>query len=124
MKAISSLKHNKILEIWGDGSQGRAFIHARDIVDAIKLSFYRGENVGVIQIGPNKCTSINELADIIISNLDDNIKLSHDLNKPIGDIGRCANYTKAQKILCWEPKINLNEGIADLIQWLKIQEVY
>lgn len=124
MKAISCLKDNKMLEIWGNGTQGRAFVHANDIVDAIKLSFYRGENAGVIQIGPDKCTSINELAEIIIKNLDENIKLSHNLNKPIGDIGRCANYKKAKNILGWEPKIKLNDGISDLIQWLKVQELY
>ena len=121
MKAISCIKNNKILEIWGDGNQGRAFVHAKDIVDAIKLSFFRGENVGVIQIGPNKCTSINEIAKIIISNLDENIKVNHNLNKPIGDIGRCANYKKAKEILGWEPKINLNDGISDLVKWLKMQ---
>ena len=121
MKAISSIKNNKILEIWGDGKQGRAFVHAKDIVEAIKLSFYKGENAGVIQIGPNKCTSINEIAEIIISNLDTTIKLNHNLNKPIGDIGRCANYKKAKDILCWEPKIQINDGISDLIEWLKKQ---
>ena len=124
MKAISCLENNKIIEIWGNGNQGRAFIHAKDIVDAIKLSFYRGENSGVIQIGPDKCTSINELANIIINILDKNIQLSHNLNKPIGDIGRCANYSKAKDILGWEPKIKLNDGILDLIEWLKIQEIY
>lgn len=121
MKAISCLKDDRILEIWGDGKQGRAFVHAIDVVNAIKLAFTKGANKGVIQIGPNTCTSINEIANIVIKDLDENIKLIHNLEKPVGDIGRCANYTKAKEILGWKPKIKLDDGISELIKWLKIQ---
>ncbi len=121
MKAIYCLKDNKILEIWGDGNQGRAFVHAKDIVNAIKLSFSKGENKGVIQIGPNNCISINEIANIIISNFDEDIKLTHNLNMPVGDLGRCANYSKAKNLLGWEPQTKLNDGLSDLIKWLLLQ---
>ncbi len=121
IKAISCAQNDKILEIWGDGKQGRAFVHALDIINAIKLSFTRGANEGVIQIGPSTCTSINEIANLVIKNVDQNIKLIHNLNRPVGDIGRCANYTKAKEILGWEPKIKLQDGISDLIKWLKFQ---
>tara|TARA_Y100001978_G_C23699203_1_gene439685 strand:+ start:440 stop:1432 length:993 start_codon:yes stop_codon:yes gene_type:complete len=121
MKAISCQLNNEMLEIWGDGNQGRAFVHVNDIVNAIKLSFFKGENKGVIQIGPDKCTSINEIANLVIKNIDKKIKLKHNLNKPVGDIGRCANYAKAKELLGWEPRISLKEGIIDLIEWLKLQ---
>ncbi len=117
-KGIASASGNKILEIWGDGNQGRAFIHAQDVISAIKKSLNKGENCGVIQIGPNRCTTINELAKIIVDYLDKNIILKHDLTKPVGDIGRSANYQKAKKILDWEPKVTLEYGLKDLIQWL------
>ena len=118
LKAISATSNNKILEIWGDGNQGRAFIHAKDVVKAIILSIKKGENQGVIQIGPSECTTIKDLARIIINNLDKDIKLKYDLSKPVGDTGRSANYAKAKKILNWEPSINLNEGLKDLISWI------
>ena len=121
LKAIESTKKNNILEVWGDGSQGRAFVHAKDVINAIILSFDKGENKGVIQIGPNKCTKINDLARIIINNIDPNIKINHDLSKPIGDIGRCANYSKAKELLGWEPNIFLEEGLSDLVEWLKMK---
>lgn len=118
IKAIECNQKNKILEIWGDGNQGRAFIHAIDVVNAIILSFRKGENKGVIQIGPNKCTKINELAHIIINEINEKIKLKHDLSKPIGDIGRCANFQKARDILGWEPTVPLDKGISELVKWL------
>ena len=96
-KAISSLSENKIINIWGDGNQGRAFVHAKEVVNSIINALSKGENNGVIQIGPEKCTTINDIAQIIINNLDLSIKINYDLSKPIGDIGRRANFQKAKK---------------------------
>ena len=121
IKALECAEKNENLEVWGDGSQGRAFVHAKDVVNAIILSFKKGENEGVIQIGPSKCTKINEIANLLISKINKNITLKHDLSKPVGDIGRCANYEKARSIIGWEPKVSLEEGISDLIEWLKLK---
>ena len=117
-KAISSISKDKTIEVWGSGEQGRAFVNVKDVVNAIKKSITKGHNEGVIQIGPNICTSINEIAEIIIKKVDKEIKLKHLLDKPVGDIGRSANYEKANKLLNWEPKISLDEGISDLVNWL------
>ena len=121
LKAIECSEKNKTLEVWGDGTQGRAFIHAKDVVNAILLSFKKGENQGVIQIGPDRCTKINDLANLVISKINNNIKIFYDLSKPVGDIGRCANYQKAKNKLNWEPLVSLDEGIADLVEWLKVK---
>ena len=121
LKAIECSNNDKSLQVWGDGSQGRAFVHAKDVVNAIILSFKNGANQGVIQIGPDKCTKINDLAKLLITKINKNIKLTHDLSKPIGDIGRCANFEKAKRLIGWEPKVFLEEGISDLIEWLKVK---
>jgi GDP-D-mannose 3',5'-epimerase len=52
--------------VWGSGSQGRAFVHVSDVVNAIMAALKHGHGQGVIQIGPDKCTSIREVAETII----------------------------------------------------------
>ena len=47
------------------------------------------------------------------------IIIDHDKEKPVGDIGRSADYSKAKKLINWEPEITLEEGINDLTNWLK-----
>lgn len=47
--------------VWGSGSQGRAFVHVDDVVDALVATMTKGLGHGVIQIGPDVCTSIKKL---------------------------------------------------------------
>ena len=68
---------------------------------------------------PISAHQLAEVAEIIIKKVDKNIKLKHLLDKPVGDIGRSANYEKAYKLLNWEPQISLYDGISDLLEWLK-----
>ncbi len=81
--------------IWGSGQQGRAFVHIEDIVDGLMLCKERGLGHGVIQLGPDYCTSIATLAETIVEISGKSIDLQFDLTKPEGDrgraAGRCAN---------------------------------
>lgn len=107
------------LVIWGDGSQGRAFVHVDDIVSALVLSLDKGENVGPIQIGPNICTSIKEVASEVVKHFERQIDLQFDTTMPTGDKGRCADYSKASSILGWEPKVRFDDGIKRLVESIK-----
>jgi GDP-D-mannose 3', 5'-epimerase len=104
------------LTVWGDGLQGRAFVHVNDVVRAIRLAFdYRGDHNNFM-IGPNYCSTIKDVASIIINH--DSVKSSElifDTTKPTGDIGRFADYSLAKRHLGWEPKVSLEEGVNDLI---------
>jgi nucleoside-diphosphate-sugar epimerase len=105
--------------VWGSGKQGRAFVHVNDVVESIILALDRGWGHGHIQIGPSVCTSIKEIAEIIVDISDKNIMIEYDLMKPEGDKARSADYTKANKILGWEPKVNLYDGLKELYSWIK-----
>ncbi len=104
------------LTVWGDGSQGRAFLHVSDVVSAVRLALrYSGEHSSFM-IGPSHCTTIAELARIIQAHqrvrIDD---IVFDASKPTGDIGRFADSTLAERELGWTPQVDLRTGIHDLI---------
>lgn len=111
------LSSGQPLTVWGDGLQGRAFVHVNDVVSAIRLALdYQGD-LNNFMIGPNYCSTIKDVASIIIKH--ESIKsseLTFDTSKPTGDIGRFADYSLAKKHLGWEPKICLKEGVNDLIE--------
>jgi len=115
-KAINS--PNEPFNVWGSGEQGRAFVHVDDVVNAICLSLEKGWNQGIIQIGPSVCTSIKDIAKIIIKISGKNIEPYFDITKPEGDKARSANYSKATKVLGWLPKITLEDGLTSQYQWI------
>ena len=93
--------------VWGSGKQGRAFVHVDDVVNAICLALKKGWGQGWIQIGPEECTSIKEIAETIVRISGKDIDVIYDTTKPEGDIARCADYSKAKEMLGWEPSVNL-----------------
>jgi GDP-D-mannose 3',5'-epimerase len=105
--------------VWGSGSQGRAFVHIDDVVNALILTKDKGLGKGTIQIGPDVCVSIMEIAETIVAISDKEINIEYDTSKPEGDKGRCANYNKAKNILGWEPCVSLEEGLTGLYKWIE-----
>ena len=77
----------------------------------------KGINQGPIQIGNGEKTTINEIADLTIEISGKNIEKKYDLSKPTGDLGRAADCTRAEKILGWKPKVNLDEGLRITYEW-------
>jgi GDP-D-mannose 3',5'-epimerase len=118
-KAVNWPKEN--FDVWGSGAQGRAFVHVNDVTDALCLAMELGWGKGPIQIGPNVCTSIKEIAETVVTISGKPIDINYDLTKPEGDRGRCADYEKANKVLGWAPHIDLREGLTELYRWIEIR---
>lgn len=116
-KAINYPKEE--FNVWGSGEQGRAFIHVSDIVDGIVLALEKGWGHSPIQLGPSICISIKEIAEAIVKISGKDIVPFYDRSKPEGDKARSADYSKAKKILNWEPKVDLYQGLKEQYAWIK-----
>ena len=106
------------MTVWGSGEQGRAFLHVRDAVNALVLALEKGWGHGYIQIGPSCCTSVKEIAEMVIAISGKDIEPFYDLSKPEGDKARCADYSKAQNILGWRPEVLLHDGLSEMYEWI------
>tara|TARA_B100000902_G_C27317501_1_gene922274 strand:- start:2213 stop:3199 length:987 start_codon:yes stop_codon:yes gene_type:complete len=111
------LSKNGKLDVWGDGSQGRGFLHVSDVVSAIEKAIDYTGDITNFMIGPDFCTSISELANIIVSNeLIPVNEVIYDTSKPTGDIGRFANSSLARKELGWSVSTDFSTEINALIE--------
>lgn len=121
---ISRLKNNQKVPVYEDGLQSRDFISVHDVVSALVKSLKsKKANNQLINIGSGKATSILELAKTFEKLLDkeDLVEISHKFRK--GDIRHCfADISKARQILNWAPKVSLEKGFKELIEWSKNQE--
>lgn len=116
---ISRLKNNQPCIVYEDGLQTRDFVSVHDIVEAFVLSLENDKaNYQMFNIGSGYGTTILEIAQTLSkllgkSNL---IRVNQDYRK--NDIRHCfADILKAKKLLGWKPKITLEEGLKELIEW-------
>jgi nucleoside-diphosphate-sugar epimerase len=108
------------IEIWGDGNQTRSYCYVDDAVQATQL-LMESEYDKPLNIGSDRLVSINYLADLVSEIAGKKITKTHDLNAPQGVRGRNADLTLLKKVLNWEPKISLEEGLARTYNWIKQQ---
>ncbi len=106
------------IEVWGDGKQGRSYCFVDDCVDGIfKLTHSNIRQP--LNIGSDRLVSINELIDIVASFDNKKITKKYDLSKPQGVRGRNSDNTNTKKLLNWEPKIKLEDGLRQTYTWIK-----
>ena len=108
-KFLQQRSNGEPMTITGDGEQTRDFTHVADVVAANILAA-ESEKVGkaeVLNIGAGKNCTINSLAEHIGG------ERVH-IEPRIEPRNTLADTTYAQKLLGWEPKIFLEEGIAEL----------
>jgi GDP-D-mannose 3', 5'-epimerase len=47
------------------------------------------------------------------------IMIEYDGEKREGDKARSADYSNANKILSWEPSVSLDNGLAEMYEWIE-----
>jgi dTDP-L-rhamnose 4-epimerase len=110
--------------IYEDGQQTRDFVHISDIVQGLLLAMDKPEaNYQVFNLGTGTPTSIGQVARLLSQHLVDGDIEPHILNQfRAGDIRHCyADVSKARQLLGFEPRISLDEGLGDLLAWVKQQ---
>jgi GDP-D-mannose 3',5'-epimerase len=104
------------LTVWGNGKQGRAFVHTNDVVAAVLAALEYHGSESTFMIGPDKCTTIAEVAQLIQQHPKMKIdEIVFDTSKPTGDIGRFADACLARRELNWAPQVSFKDGLHDLI---------
>jgi UDP-glucuronate decarboxylase len=115
---IHQALNDEDITVFGDGSQTRSFIYVIDEVEGILKMVYEEKALGeVINIGNDKEYTILELAKTIKDLTDSKSKIVYK-PLPIDDpVRRCADISKAKRILNWEPTTSLEEGLTKTIAW-------
>lgn len=111
---IDKAKAKESPVIFGDGTQTRDFISVHDIVDMILLLIENEDANGhVFNAGTGKSTTVTELARIILKTFDVDVPIQYMPERP-GDIKHsCSDISSARKILGFEPKVSLEEGLME-----------
>lgn len=107
------------ITIHNDGSQIRAWCYIDDIVDAVLLCLVKEEAAGeVFNIGnPRSTVTVYDLARHIIRLSKSNSMLRF-VKFDVPDVElRIPSIEKARRLLGYEPKVDLEEGVQRTIDW-------
>jgi UDP-glucuronate decarboxylase len=117
---IEQALENKPLTVFGDGSQTRSFTYVSDQVEGIlKLASIEGLENPVVNIGNNIEVSIIELAKKVISLTNSKASLSFHPLPEDDPRRRCPDIKRAQALLNWHPKVDLEKGLKRFIDHLR-----
>jgi UDP-glucuronate decarboxylase len=109
------------LEVHGEGKQTRSFAYVEDIVEAIVRMMAQKDHIGPVNIGnPNELT-ILELASLVIEFAASSSRLKMVPARPDDPVRRRPDIDLARKILKWEPRVPLNEGLRRTIDHMRDQ---
>ena len=123
---VASIMINRMLQgkqpiIYGDGEQTRSFSFVQDCVDPlVKMGTQPGINRETINIGPDTETiSINELARILAELLSFELDPIYVPGRPKEVKDTSCSADKARRLLGYETKVSLREGLQRMIDWIR-----
>ena len=119
----SRLLNGKPPMIFEDGGQSRDFVHVSDIVQALDLArTSEAANFEAINVGTGRATSVLEVANALIREMDSPLTPNVCCQFREGDIRQCyADIRKAQRLLGYKPMVDFASGIQELVKWVRTQ---
>lgn len=106
------------LTVYGEGKQTRSFCYISDLIEGIVKLMYTDYNLPVNIGNPEEITII-ELARLVIELTGNKSKIEFKPLPPDDPKKRNPDISLAKKLLQWEPKVKIKEGLKRTISWFK-----
>ena len=122
---ISAVLKDELVEIHGEGKQTRSFTYISDLVDGIiRATEYQSEPTAIFNLGTTHEVTILELAHLVYE-LCETPRPFKIKMVPYASIGgnyedvqrRIPDISLARRVLGFEPRINLRDGLLKTIEW-------
>ncbi|MBP2566438.1 UDP-glucose 4-epimerase [Agrobacterium tumefaciens] len=106
------------IEIWGDGSTVRDYIHVRDLV-SLGVAALQSGRVGTYNGGSGTGTSVLHIAELVQEITGNPIPIVYKPHRSLDVPVSILDVERAKKDFNWNTKISLRDGIAGVWTWLK-----
>ncbi|MFZ0433732.1 MAG: UDP-glucuronic acid decarboxylase family protein [Candidatus Acidiferrales bacterium] len=106
------------ITVYGDGSQTRSFCYVSDLIEGILLLLESDEHEPV-NIGNPQEITIREFAERVKALVGAKVDIIYQPLPQDDPKQRCPDIAKARRVLRWEPKINLEEGLRRTLEYFR-----
>jgi UDP-glucose 4-epimerase len=108
-----------VIEVFGDGEQTRDVTFVDDAVDATVAAAHGAGAPGPVNVGGGSQVALNEVLDAIERITGRAFRIERREAAP-GDVRHTsADLTRARRLLGYEPKVDLEEGLRQEVEWLR-----
>jgi dTDP-glucose 4,6-dehydratase len=108
----------KPITVYGDGSQTRSFCYVDDLIDGVMAVFERGDPAPINLGNPVEFT-VRELADLVLRLTGSKSPIVFEPLPADDPKQRRPDITRARRLLGWEPKVALEEGLKRTIGYFR-----
>jgi GDP-D-mannose 3', 5'-epimerase len=105
------------IEIWGDGSQTRSFLHVNECLEGTLWLMRSGTCDVSVNIGSEEMVTIDQLVDMVSDIAGKPVTKRH-VSGPTGVRGRNSNTRLIREKLYWPPSRPLREGMQQTYAWI------
>jgi len=113
---------NKPITIYGDGKQTRSFCYVADLIEGLQ-KLMNSDKIKLVNMGNPDEYTILELAEKIKELCNSKSKIDFKELPKDDPVRRKPDISLANKELNWEPKIKLDEGLKNTIEWFRPAQV-
>lgn len=122
-RLVQWISEGKTLHINGDGEQSRGFTYVDDIARGTILGL-KPLGFQIINLGGHETITINELIKNIENQIGQTSQIQFHPAHPADVHENWADVDKAKQLLGWQPEVNLQDGIANLIAWYREERAW
>jgi GDP-L-fucose synthase len=109
--------NSKQVILWGDGSPTREFLYVDDCAEAFVAALEKYDGGDPINIGSGQEIYISDLAYKIAAVVGYDGEIRWDNTRPNGQMRRCLDTSRAEKLLGWKARTNLDAGLKQTYNW-------
>ena len=107
------------IEIYGDGSQTRSFCYVDDMIEGFIALMALEAFEGPVNLGRPHEVTVRQLAEQVIALTGSRSKIVHKPSPADDPLRRLPDIALARRLLNWEPKTGLDEGLAKTIAYFE-----
>jgi GDP-L-fucose synthase len=105
--------------LWGTGEPTREFLYVDDAAEGIVLALQRLDETEPVNLGSATEITIRDLSERIAQVTGFKGRFVWDPSKPDGQPRRAVDGSKAQRLLGWSPRMDIEEGLRRTVEWFR-----
>ena len=106
-----------VLDVWGDGSPSREFLHVRDAAEGILLAAEAYDDPDPVNLGTGREITILDLVGLITEATGFEGTINWQTDKPNGQPRRCLSTDRARERFGFVAGVSLEDGIRETVDW-------